>query len=99
LQQAIKAKKDLRLPYVDLGEIYLGQKKYAEAESALNQAVKLDPTQPDAHYQLGRLYQVQGKKAEAEKELAKVRELHEKADESVAGKMPPPRDNLETLKP
>jgi hypothetical protein len=52
--------------------------------------VKLDPGQPDAHYQLGRLYQATGKKADAERELAKVRELHQKADEGLAGKMPEP---------
>jgi len=55
---------------------------------ALNEAIKLDPTQSDAHYQLGRLYQETGRKADAERELAKVKELRQKADESLAGKMP-----------
>ena len=87
LQSAIHANKNLRLPYVDLGAIYLQQKNYKDAEANLRQAVALEPTQPDAHYQLGRLYQVTGKPAEATKELAKVRELHEKADSLVA-KMP-----------
>jgi hypothetical protein len=34
------------------------------------------------------LYQDTGRKADAERELAKVRELRQKADESLAGKMP-----------
>jgi Flp pilus assembly protein TadD len=63
------------------------QKKYKDAEAALRRAVTLDPGQPDAHYQLGRLYQALGNKVESEKELVRARELHEKADESLMGKM------------
>ena len=88
LQRAIHAKKDLRIAYVDLGAIYLQQKRYKEAKAALAQAVALDPNQPDAHYQLGRLYQAQGNSAAAAAELSKVRELHAKADQALAGKMP-----------
>jgi Tfp pilus assembly protein PilF len=73
---------------VDLGAIYLQQKQYKEAKAALAQAVALDPNQPDAHYQLGRLYQAQGNSAAAAAELSKVRELHAKADQALAGKMP-----------
>ena len=76
----------MRIAYVDLGAIYLEQKNYKAAEEVLFEAVRLDPDQPDSHYQLGRLYQALGKTAEAEKQLHKVRELHEKAD-SLAVKM------------
>ena len=99
LQRAIKGNKDLRIAYLDLGAIYLQKKNYKEAQSALSQAVALDPNQPDAHYQLGRLYQAQGNSTAAEEELSKVRELHAKADESLAGKMshtPPMVDTTET---
>jgi tetratricopeptide (TPR) repeat protein len=89
-QQALQANRDLRIVYVDLGALYMQEKKYKDAEPALLRAVALDPGQPDAHYQLGRLYQALGNKAEAEKELSKVRELHQKKDESLAGKMPSP---------
>ena len=98
LQRAVRAKKDLRIVYVDLGAIYLQQKKYKEAESALSNAVALEPKQPDAHYQLGRLYQALGKTAEAEKELHKVHELHEKQD-SLVGKMPPSPAVLNPMEP
>jgi Tfp pilus assembly protein PilF len=64
------------------------QKNYKEAQPVLLRAVELDPTRPDAHYQLGRLYQAIGNKQGAEDELRKVRALHEKADESLAGTMP-----------
>ena len=98
VQRAMRTNKKLRLPYVDLGAIYLQQKNYKEAEANLRQAVALEPEQPDAHYQLGRLYQATGKTAESAKELAKVRELHEKAD-SLVGKMskaPPALDPTES---
>ena len=84
----MSAQKDLRIAYVDLGAIYLQQKQYKEAKAALDRAIALDPNQADAHYQLGRLYQAQGNAAAAATELSKVRELHAKADQALAGKMP-----------
>ena len=98
LQRAIKAKKDLRIAYLDLGAIYLQRKNYQQAHAALSQAVALDPNQPDAHYQLGRLYQAQGNSAGADKELKKVRELHARADEALADKIPiqPPSSETES---
>jgi Flp pilus assembly protein TadD len=62
------------------------QKRYPEALAALQHAAKLDPTQPDAHFRLGRLYQAMGQSADADREFAKVRELHQKADD-LASKM------------
>ncbi len=89
LQKAVQGNKDFRIAYVELGAIYLAQKNYKEAEPALLQAVKLEPGEPDAHYQLGTAYtRLREEKAEAEKELEKVRELRKKADESDAGKPP-----------
>ena len=64
------------------------QKQYPAAVKALQRAVALDPTEPDAHYRLGRVYQLKGKKAEAEQEFAKTRELHQKADAAVVIKVP-----------
>jgi len=87
LNPAKKLSSDLRIVQLDLGEIYLRQKNYAEAKVALQHAVELGPTQPDAHYQLSRLYQSVGDKASAEKELHKVQELHKKAEENLVGKM------------
>jgi Flp pilus assembly protein TadD len=76
-----------------LGTILTRQKQYGDAITALRRAVDLDPAQPDAHYRLGRVYQAMGNARRSEKEFARVRELHQKADESLASKMstaPPP---------
>jgi predicted Zn-dependent protease len=69
------------------------QKHYDEAVTMLQRAVKLDGTQPDAHYRLARVYQAMGNTAEAKKAFAEVRELHRRADEPLASKIsdaPPP---------
>jgi tetratricopeptide (TPR) repeat protein len=87
LKRADGVEKDLRIVYLDLAAIYMQQKDYKNAQTALLQAVAVDPALPDAHYQLGRLYFTLGKTADAEKEFRKVRELHDQADESVAGKI------------
>jgi Tfp pilus assembly protein PilF len=65
-------------------------KRYPEAQTALERAVELDPTQPDAHFRLGRLYQSMGNSEKAKVEFAKVQQLHEKAADDVASKMPKP---------
>ena len=95
LKRAEAVKKDLRIVYLDQAAIYVQQKDYKNAQTALLRAVALDPALPDAHYQLGRLYYTEGKVADAEKEFRKVRELHAKADESLVEKIsssPPPLD-------
>lgn len=70
------------------------QKHYAEAVTMLQRSVKLDGTQPDAHYRLARAYQAMGNTADAQKEFAEVRELHRKADEPLASKIPEPPPQL-----
>jgi tetratricopeptide (TPR) repeat protein len=87
LNKAIQLKNDLRIAYLDAGAILTGQKHYQEALAALQRAEKLDPTEPDAHYRLGRLYREVGEVAASQREFAKVRELHEKADEDVNRKI------------
>lgn len=76
-----------------MGAILAGQNRHQEAIAALLEAEKLDPAQPDAHLRLGRLYQATGNPVAAQKEFAKLRELHQKADEGIASQMsgsPPP---------
>jgi tetratricopeptide (TPR) repeat protein len=93
LRKAVQAKDDLRLAFVDLGAVLTQQQNYKDAVVSLRRAVELDPAQPDAHYRLGRALQAMGNSADAQKEFAKVRELHQKADEPLATKMsaaPPP---------
>jgi thioredoxin-like negative regulator of GroEL len=55
--------------------------------AAFERAVKLDPTQPDAHYRLARLYTQVGQKQKAAREFAKTRELHSKTEDSLIQKV------------
>ena len=88
LRKAVQARNDIRVAYIDIGAILMQQKQYEDATTALRRAVALDPAQPDAHYRLGQLYRAIGNTAAAQAEFGKVHELHEKADEGVASKMP-----------
>jgi len=88
--KSIQQKKDLRIAYLDLGAVRMQQKQFPAALKALQRAVELDSTQPDAHYRLGRVYQALGNAAEAQREFSKTRALHQKADAAVVLTKPTP---------
>ena len=90
LDRVVRQRKDIRVAYLDQGAALMELKRYPEAQAALERAVELDPTQPDAHFRLGRLYQSMGNSEKAKVEFAKVQQLHEKAADDVASKMPKP---------
>jgi tetratricopeptide (TPR) repeat protein len=99
LERSIQQKKNVRLAYLDLGAARMDQKRYLAALRALQRAVELDPTQPDAHYRLGRVYQALGNSADAEREFTKTKALHQKADAAVVLIRPtPPTLNTTTDK-
>ncbi|HMH08533.1 MAG TPA: tetratricopeptide repeat protein, partial [Terriglobales bacterium] len=87
LKKAVQQRDDIRIAYLDMGVILAQQNRHQDAIAALLHAERLDPSQPDAHLRLGRLYQATGNRAAARSEFAKLRELHQKADEDIASKM------------
>ena len=91
LQKAVQANPDLRFAYLDLGAALTQQEQYKDALAPLQKAVELDPSQPDAHYRLGRVYQAMGNTSAAQQEFKKVQDLHRKAEEDLASKMPEPK--------
>jgi tetratricopeptide (TPR) repeat protein len=64
------------LAYEALGEILLKQRKYPEAQEALEKAVDLNPVSVKAHYQLGILWGRAGRQDDADKEFAIVKQLN-----------------------
>jgi tetratricopeptide (TPR) repeat protein len=94
LERVVQQRNDIRIAYLDLGVILTQQKRYEDARSALQQAVKLDPAQPDGHFRLGKLHQAIGDMPAAQREFAKVRELHEKQNDDVASKMSAPQPTV-----
>ena len=93
LHRAIRVNPEIRIAHVDLGAIYVEQKRYPEALAEFRTAVKLDPNQPDAHFRLGRLYQAMGNASAAKEEFAKVNSIHQKSStdalEKLSGSPPP----------
>ena len=65
--------------FIGLGRSLIADRKFAEAVAPLEQAVKLQPENPAAHYHLAIAYSRTNRKAEAERESAAFRQTSEKA--------------------
>jgi tetratricopeptide (TPR) repeat protein len=83
LARAVHLDPAIRLAQLDLG-IVLSDSDPAEAARHLRDAIRLDASNPDAHYRLGRLLRSQGREEEAAAEFAKVKALAAKEEQ------PPP---------
>jgi len=90
LEKATQQGSEVRIAFLDLGAVRAQQKQYDAALKALQRAVELDPSQPDAHYRLARVYRALGNTAAAEREFAKTRTLHQKEADAVVLKKPAP---------
>lgn len=75
--------------FLGLGESLIAAKKFAEAISPLETAVKLEPANPATHYNLATAYSRTGKKAEADKEFA----IHRQMTQRESPPDNPPQDN------
>jgi len=74
-KKAIDEYKDFPQAYLMLGLAYLDQKKYPEAQSALEKSVKLAPASAPAYFALGAAQNQQKNFADAEKTLNKGLQL------------------------
>jgi tetratricopeptide (TPR) repeat protein len=81
LRRALAVDANTRLAHLDLG-IVLAAKKDSGAAAHFREAIRLDPSKPDAHYRLGRLWSSMGRDHEAQDEFDKVQQL--------AAENPPP---------
>jgi tetratricopeptide (TPR) repeat protein len=63
---------------LQLGNLYFGQKKYAESIPQFELALKLDSNLADAHYKLGQAYFRTGDKIRADEQLAIYQRVREK---------------------
>jgi tetratricopeptide (TPR) repeat protein len=66
--------------YLGLGASLLQKKRFPEAVPPLETAVKLEPRNPDAHYNLAMAYSRVGRKQDAEKEFAVHRRMTQGAE-------------------
>jgi Flp pilus assembly protein TadD len=73
----------------------MAQKRYSDALAPLAVAVKLEPRNPDAHYNLAMAYTRAGRKQESEKEFAIHRSLigNENGPAQQSPPAGPPQEN------
>jgi len=83
LRSALKLNANLRLANLDLGIVLADRSASAEAARCFQAAIRIDPSQSDAHYRLGRLWSSMGREKEAQEEFEKVKQL-------AAAQPPPP---------
>jgi tetratricopeptide (TPR) repeat protein len=69
LQDVVRRYSDYTPAYEALGRIWLKQRKFQQAQQALQEAILLDPKSVKAHYQLGMLLGRIGKREDSNKEL------------------------------
>jgi tetratricopeptide (TPR) repeat protein len=79
--------------FLGLGESLISSRKFSEAIPALQTAVKLEPTNPAAHYNLATAYSRAGRKADADKEFAIHRQMTQKGDAAQEAPQGNPPDN------
>ena len=82
LRRALALDAKIRLANLDLGIILAAMNDSDEAVRLFREAIRIDPSQPDAHYRLGRLLSSLGREQEAQAEYEKVKDL--------AAEQPPP---------
>lgn len=75
LKKAIELRPDYAPSYVALGDAYLRQKRYDEAEVQYNEAIKIDGNNANARRNLGELYKLVGKTEQAETQFRIAEEL------------------------
>jgi Tfp pilus assembly protein PilF len=64
--------------YLGLGQSLISTKKFSDAVSPLESAVKLEPQNPATHYSLATAYSRTGRKEDAEREFAIHRQMVQK---------------------
>jgi tetratricopeptide (TPR) repeat protein len=79
--QATKLDRGFADAYLGLGSLLLTQKKYADAIPPLEIVVKLQPANPQGHFDLATAYARTGRKEDAEREFA----VHKQITEAGAG--------------
>jgi tetratricopeptide (TPR) repeat protein len=75
--------------FLGLGVTLMATKRYADAIPPLETAVKLEPRNPDAHYNLATAYTRAGRKQEGEREFAVHRSLT--GNDGISGASPAPQ--------
>lgn len=77
-------------PWSQLGRLYNGQKRFAEAADVLERAVAIEPDHLDSHYQLSTAYRLLGRHADARRHAERAEEIRRASPSPGGGMGPPP---------
>ena len=75
LRRALALDKNIRLAHLILVSFLPQETSPEEAARRFREAIRIDPSKPDAHYRLGRLLNSLGREQEAQAEFEKVKKL------------------------
>lgn len=75
LRQVLALDSNIRLAQLDLGILLASRNDSDAAAQCFREAIRIDPSKPDAHYRLGRLWSSLGRDQEAQAEFEKVKSL------------------------
>ncbi len=77
LEKSVRLDPHLCLPRVDLGEIYLGEGRYADAVAQLEEARKIDPKEKSAYSHLAVAYRRLGKTEDAKRIINLLKNIYQ----------------------
>lgn len=86
-REGVELKPQAYEPHYGLGQVYIAEKHFEEAEEELVTALKCNPHKVEIHFTLARAYQQLGKKEAAEHEFQICATLHaqEQKRSGIAG--------------
>ena len=83
LEQIQKTDPDIAMQHLDLGIVYADEDRKQDATTEFETAIKIAPTNVNAHYRLARLYRSMGMTAEAKAEFDKASSLNKAEDDRL----------------
>jgi Tfp pilus assembly protein PilF len=83
LEQVQKMDPDIAMQHLDLGIVYADEGRKQDARTEFEAAIRIAPTNVNAHYRLARLYRSIGMTAESKVEFDKANSLNKAEDERL----------------
>jgi Tfp pilus assembly protein PilF len=83
VEQALHLFPQIRIAHYDLGILDAENKDYSGAQVELETAIRLDPSQADAHYRLAEVYRAERKLELAAAQLRQVREIQQQKEKKL----------------
>ena len=83
IEQALHGFPEIRIAHYDLGVLDAEDRDYSHAQAELETAIRLDPSQADAHYRLAEVYRAEGKPQLAAQQIRDVSNIHQQKEQNL----------------